>query len=74
MITTTSRFTGLPGPRADRFRIGDQWRGPNGLTYLVRRGVAEKAVLLVPLQGGNKLHFRRESVERFQRVSWGGQP
>lgn len=67
-------FTGIAGPRADRFRIGDQWRGPNGITYLVRRGIAEKAVCLHPIVGGSRLHLRRESVDRFQRVQWGGQP
>jgi hypothetical protein len=73
---TFSTFTGLDpqAPRPDRFRVGDVW-SYEGRQYRVRRGVGEGLACLQPLGGrGSRLHLRRDSVARFLRVSWGGQP
>ena len=61
-------------PRADQFRLGDVWQALNGRRYLVRRGLGEKLVALHAIGGGPPLHLRRDSVERFRRLKWGGQP
>lgn len=61
-------------PRATRFRLGDVWLAPNGRRYLVRRGLGERLCMLAPVGGGPPLHLGWDSVERFQRVRWGGNP
>jgi hypothetical protein len=73
---TFSTFTAIDpqAPRPDRFRVGDVW-ALEGRQYWVRRGVGEGLACLQPLSGwGPRLHLRRDSVARFLRVSWGGQP
>lgn len=67
-------FTGIKQPLANRFRINDHWLGPNGANYLVKRGVADFYVALQPLQRGNVIHIRRNSIAGFKRLKWGGQP
>ena len=71
MITTTT-FTGAP--RADRFRQGDFWAGPDGRHYRVMRGLGEGSCCLIPTgRGGARLYLRREWVQGFRRIHWGGQ-
>ena len=41
-MSTTTTFT--TAPRADRFRQGDSWTGPDGKRYRVMRGIAEASV------------------------------
>lgn len=67
-------FTGQPGPRADRFRLGDSWLGSNGTQYRVVRGVGHGLVCLHPIGFGPRLHLAANSIGGFTRVSWGGQP
>lgn len=67
-------FTAAPGPRADRFRIGDRWQGSNGRLYVVVRGLGEGLVTLAPVGWGPQVHLAAISISGFQRVSWGGQP
>jgi hypothetical protein len=72
---TSSTFTAIDpqAPRPDRFRVGDVW-ALEGRQYRVRRGVGEGLACLQPLGRGSRIHLRRDSVGRFLRVSWGGQP
>lgn len=72
-----STFTGIP--RADRFRLQDVWRGPDGNGYRVCKGVASGAVTLRPAppirpSSQRAIHLRHDSVAGFQRLEWGGQP
>lgn len=62
-------------PRADRFRIGDHWRAPNGQAYRVCKGLTAELRRLVPIgHRGAVLHLRYQSIGGFQRSRWGGQP
>ena len=72
MNTTT--FTGAP--RADRFRLGDTWIGPNGRPYRVRRSrvVGPGLADLVPIgPDGPCIRIRQFSVRGYRRISWGGE-
>ena len=72
---TAAGFWGAQAePHANQFRCGDHWRGPNGRSYIVRRGMAEGFVRLQLVGRGAPLHLRRESVRGFTRIRWGGQP
>jgi len=73
-VTAGDTFTGYKQPRADRFRVGDLWVGPEGRTYKVRRGVGEKLVSLYPLTHNIPIHLKEDSVKHFRRIKWGGQP
>ena len=69
---TAATFT--TAPRADRFRRGDFWIGPDGRRYRVMRGLGEGSCCLVPVgRGGSRLYLRLESVTGFRRIHWGGQ-
>jgi len=67
-------FTGAGIPRADRFRPGDFWRGPDGELYAVRalRSLPLHACLR-PVKGGAHALLRRDSVVGFTRTKWGGE-
>ena len=66
-MSTTTTFT--TAPRADRFRQGDSWTGPDGKRYRVMRGIAEASVCLVPMgRGGARLYLRREWIQGFRRI------
>ena len=69
----SSTFTGINAPRADQFRPGDFWRGPDGELYLVRvlRNLPDHACLR-PVAGGAHALLRRDSVVGFTRTRWGG--
>lgn len=69
----TTTFTKTTIPRADRFRAGDFWRGPDGALYLVRilRNLPNHACLR-PVEGGAHALLHRESVVGFTRTRWGG--
>ena len=69
----TTNFIGLSQPRADQFRAGDLWRGPDGALYLVRvlRNLPAHACLK-PVAGGAHALLRRDSVVGFTRTRWGG--
>ncbi len=70
---TAAAFTGISTPRADQFRPGDHWTGPNGRFYVVRPlGRMPRHVCLAPLAGGAHVLMRRDSVRGFRRVKWGG--
>jgi hypothetical protein len=68
-----SAFTGIITPRADRFRPGDFWTGPNSRVY-IPRGLRDMPdhVCLIPVGGGPHALMRRDSVRGFQRKKWGG--
>jgi len=70
----SSTFTGITAPRADQFRPGDFWRGPDGALYLVRilRNLPAHACLR-PVAGGAHALLRRDSVVGFVRTKWGGE-
>jgi hypothetical protein len=70
----TTTFTGAAIPRADQFRAGDLWRGPDGALYLVRvlRNLPAHACLR-PVAGGAHALLRRDSVVGFVRTKWGGE-
>jgi hypothetical protein len=60
-------------PPADRFRLNDVWRAPNGRRYRVNPGLGVQLVTLQPLGGwGPPLHRGRSAPDNFQRLSWGG--
>ena len=69
----TATFTGITPPRADQFRPGDFWRGPDGELYMVRvlRNLPHHACLR-PVAGGAHALLRRDSVMGFTRTRWGG--
>lgn len=69
-----SPFTGIAAPRADRFRPGDFWRGPDGELYVVRilRNLPSHACLK-PVRGGAHALLHRDSVVGFTRTRWGGE-
>lgn len=80
MIPSDTAFRGMPkSPAADRFRIGDVW-SYNGIEYVVGRGIFTGGVCLKPTAahrskaGARTVHLRATSVEKLQRVKWGGQP
>ena len=59
-------------PRANRFRVGDTWVGPEGRPYLVKQGRSHNAVSLQSL-GWNVCMERQCSDTRgFKRTKWGG--
>ena len=60
-------------PRADAFRLGDTWRGPDGRAYTVCRGPMAHMVGLHPAGLSAPLTLRRNHVEGFQRTAWGGE-
>lgn len=60
-------------PRADAFRLGDVWRGPDGRSYTVCRGPLAHMINLHPAGLSARITLRRTHVEGFQRVSWGGE-
>ena len=70
----TTTFTGVAIPKADQFRPGDFWRGPDGELYLVRvlRNLPSHACLM-PVAGGAHALLHRENVVRFTRTRWGGE-
>ena len=63
-------------PAANRFRVGDCWRGTNGLTYLVKPGPTHGLVLLEPVRPKGEKPFRIHAgeVNGLTRVRWGGRP
>ena len=67
-------FTGYKQPRADKFRVGDLWVGPENRTYKVRKGIGEKLVSLYPLTHTVPIHLKEDSIKHFRRIKWGGQP
>jgi hypothetical protein len=67
-------FTPDTAPRADRFRPGDFWRGPDGELYSVRSmRHLPLHVCLKPVTGGAHALLRRDSVAGFTRTRWGGE-
>jgi hypothetical protein len=63
----------LSPPRANRFRIGDTWVGPEGRPYLVKQGKMENFVSLQSLGWNVCLDRRSNDTRGFQRTKWGGQ-
>ena len=63
----------LSPPRANRFRIGDTWVGPEGRPYLVKQGKMENLVSLQSLGWNVCLDRRSNETRGFQRTQWGGQ-
>jgi hypothetical protein len=74
LVADNVTFTGYKQPRADRFRVGDLWTGPEGRTYKVRKGFGEKLVSLYPLTHNIPIHLKEDSIKHFRRIKWGGQP
>ena len=60
-------------PRADRFRVGDVWRGSDGRDYSVQQGVADGLVTLRPVSRGVLMHSTASRIVGFRRIEWGGQ-
>ena len=73
---TASAFTPTRSPRADRFRPGDIWRGPDGKLYGVRavRGLPEHVRLVPTGLGRPSVLEARCRVQQWRRSSWGGEP
>jgi len=61
-------------PRANQFRIGDTWVGPEGRPYLVKQGKDAQAVSLHSVKWNVCLHRRSNDTRGFERTKWGGQP
>jgi ribosomal protein L32E len=59
-------------PRANRFRVGDTWRGPEGRTYIVKEEHDDGRVLLHSIGWNTPLRIRDTAVEGFSRTHWGG--
>ena len=69
----TTTFTGVTPPRADQFRPGDLWRGPDGEPNEVRiQRTLPNHACLRPVTGGAHALLRRDSVVGFVRTKWGG--
>jgi len=61
-------FTGTPvALRADRFRAGEFWRGPDGLLYLVKPAPVPGHVFLVAVRSGRHDLVNEMAVWGFQR-------
>ena len=69
------RYLFPQAPTADRFRVGDRWRGTNGLIYLVRPGPSREHVLLEPISKAEKpFRVHAAEVNGLARLRWGGRP
>ena len=61
-------FTGATvALRADRFRAGEFWRGPDGLLYVVKAAPVPGHVFLVAVRSGRHDLVSELAVRGFQR-------
>lgn len=68
-----SVFAGSKQPRANRFRVGDTWRGPEGRSYVVKEARDDGRVVLNPIGWNIPICLKDTAVEGFARTRWGGQ-
>ena len=69
-----SKASAVPtrNPRANRFRVGDTWRGPEGRTYSVMQSPDEGLVILHPIGWNMPIRLKETAVQGFSRLRWGG--
>jgi hypothetical protein len=60
-------------PRANRFRLGDTWVGPEGRNYVIKEGKGDDTVSLQSLGWNLSMERRSRDIHGFQRIKWGGQ-
>jgi hypothetical protein len=64
---------GSKQPRANKFRVGDTWRGPEGRSYVVKEAHDDGHVVLNPIGWNIPLCLAVTAVQGFARIHWGGQ-